>query len=108
MFLASGESERLSSKSANVFDEEGGQSFLVFRGTTERRGGGKGGGGGGGGSKAAFRVPDKRGLWPRVKKLGGIEGRRRQRREEREREREAAATGTSGQRGRKGGSEGGS
>ena len=104
MFLASGESERLSSKSANVFDEEGGQSFLVFRGTTERRGGGKGGGGGG--SKAAFRVPDKRGLWPRVKKLGGIEGRRRQRREERERE--AAATGTSGRRGRKGGSEGGS
>ena len=61
---------------------------------------------GGGGGKAAFRVPDKRGLWPRVKKLGGIEGRRRQRREERERE--AAATGTSGRRGRKGESEGGS
>ena len=30
--------------------------------------------GGGGGGKAAFRVPDKRRLWPRVKKLGGIEG----------------------------------
>ena len=28
----------------------------------------------GGGGKAAFRVPDKRELWPRVKKLGGIEG----------------------------------
>ena len=44
-----------------------GQSFLVFRGQ-------RSGGGGGGGSKAAFRVPDKRELWPRVKKLGGIEG----------------------------------
>ena len=68
MFLASGESERLGSKSANVFDEERGPKFPRIQGTTERRRRRRRG------SKAAFRVPDKRELWPRVKKLGGIEG----------------------------------
>ena len=46
----------------------------------------------GGGGKAAFRVPDKRELWPRVKKLGGIEGGGEREREQRvERGRRAGA-----------------
>ena len=54
-------------------------------------------GGGGGGGKAAFRVPDKRRLWPRVKKLGGIEGGGG----EREREQRVEGAAAPGQRGRK-------